>query len=433
MKKEYLKNNWRKLDNVAKVFSLNNKNNTNIFRYSVILKQNIDKKILEKALEKTLDNYKAYKVRIGAGLFWNYLEYNSKKPIIEEESEIPCEHIDFKKNNDYLFKVTYYKKKINLDVFHVLTDGTGANLFFKSIIYNYLSLKHKISFKEKQQSNISYKDQYLKNYNKHLKIESNLKNAFHILGKVNKKINNTYHYIVNIKEIKEVCKKYKVTITEYLTAVYIYSLYLCFNNKKSKKEIVIEVPINLRKYYQVDTLSNFFVCMCVNPKIIENNLTTFSQILNQVHKEFEQKLNEDKVKSYLTRDVKLGMNIYIRLVPLFIKKIFINFMGTLISNASTSTLSNVGIIDIDSKYKKYIDNVFVLVMPGDIQKIKCTICSFDNKLNITLNSNINDLKFQKIFFKLLKEEFNNIEIESNNDVSLIKECNDVSKNKNKKI
>lgn len=421
MSKEYLKNNWSKLDNVAKIFSLHFKNNTNIFRYSVILKADIDENILKSALNKTLNKYKAFKVRIGTGLFWNFLELNTKEPIIEKETDIPCQHIDFKKNNDYLFKVTYYKNKINLDIFHVLTDGTGALIFLKSIIYNYLSLKYNIPFNEnKNDYNISYKDQYIKNYDKDLKADTKFKEAYLIPGKINKKINNTYHYIINISEIKKVCKKYNVTITEYLTAIYIYSIYKSIYNKKSNKEIIIEVPINLRNYYNIDTLSNFFVCMKINSKILENNLTTFHQILNQVHKEFKEKLNEDKVKSYLTRDVKLGMNLSIRLVPLFVKKIFINFLGFLVSKTSTSTLSNVGIIDIDDKYKKYIDNILVLVMPGKIQKIKCTICSFKNNLTVTLNSNIDDIEFQKTFYKLLNKEINNIKVESNNDINLIK-------------
>ena len=133
------KKDWRRLDNVAKVFSLHSKNNTNVFRYSVILKEKVNKKILEKALEKAINSYRAFKVKISSGFFWNYLEINNKKIIIQEESEIPCKRIDFEKNNDYLFKVTYFKNKINLDIFHVLTDGTGAIKFLKSIIYNYLS------------------------------------------------------------------------------------------------------------------------------------------------------------------------------------------------------------------------------------------------------------------------------------------------------
>lgn len=413
MKIESLKNNWRKLDNVAKVFSLDSKNNINIFRYSVILKQKINKNILKKAVIKALENYKSFKVRIGNGFFWNYLEFNSKEPSITKENDIPCQHINLKENNDYLFKITYYKKKINLDIFHVLTDGCGAIKFLQSILYNYLNLKHQLSSDKKIDTKITYQDQYLKNYDKKISVDNQFKMAYQIPGKINKNTNNTYHYIMDLKQLKNICKRNDVTITEYLTAIYIYAMYLSIYNKKSKKEITITVPIDLRKYYQVDTLSNFFVCANINPKIVENKLTTFKEILNQVKKEFKDKVNIDKVKSYLTRDVKLGMNLGIRLVPLSIKKALMKFILDIANKTSTSTLSNVGIIDIDNKYKKYIDNILVLVMPNKNEKIKCTICSYNNKLNVTINSIIDDTQFEHTFLKLLGEQINNIKIESN--------------------
>lgn len=420
MKKEYLKK-WRRLDNTAKIFSLDNKTNTNIFRYSVVLKSKINKNILEIAIDKSLKCYPSFKVKIGTGFFWNYFEYNFKKPIVEEESGIPCEYIDVKENNDYIFKITYFKNKINLDVFHVLTDGNGAIQFLKSILYNYLNIKYNIESSEDiVVSDISYHDQYLKCYDKKIKVSSNSKSAFQLKDKVIKNINNTYHFIINVNEIRKVCKGYNATITEYLTAVYIYALYLSMYKKDSKKEIIITVPINLRKYYQVNTLSNFFTCMDVNAKIVEKKLETFDEILLEVKKEFEEKLTFQKVKGYLTRDVKLGMNIPIRLVPLFIKKVFINLSGSMLSKTSTSTLSNVGVADIDKKYKKYIDNILVLVMPNKNQKLKCTICSYDDKLNITMNSNIDDIRFEKTFFSLLKRCLKKIKIESNRNINLIK-------------
>ena len=80
---------------------------------------------------------------------------------------------------------------------------------------------------------------------------------------------------------------------------------------------------------------------------------------------------------------------------------------------STSTLSNVGIIDIDDRYKKYIDNVLVLVLPEREQKIKCTVCSFAKNLNVTINSNIDDLAVQYEFYQLLKKQIQDIKLVSN--------------------
>ena len=46
-------------------------------------------------------------------------------------------------NNDYLFKVTYFDKKINVDMCHMLTDGMGGTIFIKSIIYAHYVVRRK--------------------------------------------------------------------------------------------------------------------------------------------------------------------------------------------------------------------------------------------------------------------------------------------------
>ena len=99
------------------------------------------------------------------------------------------------------------------------------------------------------------------------------------------------------------------------------------------------------------------------------------------------------------------------MVPLFIKKIFVRILAKL--RASTSIVSNIGVIEFESKYNKYIDNVLMLVMPNKLQKIKCSICSYEDNLNITINSNINDLRFEKIFYELLFQKFKKFDIISN--------------------
>lgn len=410
------KKTWRKLDNTAKIFSLDEKNNTSTFRYSVLLKKDVDPSVLQKALNKTINDCPSYKMKMGAGLFWNYLELNEKNIIIQEENEIPCEHINFKKNNDYLFKVTYFKNKINLDVFHVLTDGAGASVLLKALVYNYLILKYKLENDIKYENEINnYQDQYLEYYDPKLKELGKGKKAYQIPGIPNKKINNTYHYIVSVKELKIICKKYQVTITEYLTAVYIYALYNSIYNKKSKKELVIAIPINLRKVFNKETTANFFTYMKINSNVCNKEKISFYDILEYTKGEFYVKLTEDKIKEYIARDMKIGMNIPIRLAPLFAKKLFIKYLGFSVKRSFTTMLSNMGPIDIEEKYKKYIDNILVLVMPNNEQKIKCTVCSYQDKLNITLNSNINDKDMQKVFLKQLKTNLKKIEVISNKE------------------
>lgn len=401
-----MKNNKRKLDNIARLFSLDDKKNKCIFGYSVVLKENINKNILKEALDKTLEKYKSFKVKMSKGIFWNYLEDNDKNIIIKKEDRMLSD-INNKENNDYLFKISYYKNKINLNIFHVLTDGVGALSLLKSIIYNYLNIKHNLSYYNNSE-NVNVKDEFVKKYDKKYKEKFDFKKAFLLPTKNNNLTTN--HYIVKIDELKKVCKLYNVTITEYLTALYAYSMFLSFYDKRNKKDVVVAIPINLRKYYNVNTISNFFSSMNIDPGIIKNKLYTFEEVLSSVVNEFKKKLNNTKIKQYITRDVKLGQNKSIGLIPLNIKKFAIKYFGNRFYSNATTTLSNIGKIDIDDNYNKYIDNIFMLSKPWKVQKIKCSVCSFKNNLNITINSNINDKYFQNIFYNLLKSQINYIKV-----------------------
>ena len=404
---------WRKLDNTAKIFSMEDYTNNNTFRLSVVLKEKINPSYLKDAVIRTLIDYPSYKVKIRAGFFWNYFEKNDNDVIIEEENEMPCESINFVMNNDYLFKVTYFDKKINVDMCHMLTDGMGGTIFIKSIIYNYLNIVKDMNIKiEDKYYDAGYgRDQYLRRYDKSMFSVDKSKNIFLIKDKYDINVNKTYHYIISVNDIKEVSKKYGVSITVLLTSLYVLALYNTVYDKKSNKDIYINVPVDMRKHFNVYAFSNFFTCMDIKANINRSDVD-FESVLEQIKNEFSSKLKIENLKGYLSRDVKLGTNVAIRLVPLFIKKPVMKVLEKVVRR-STTTMSNIGIFKVDERYEKYIDNVLVVVNPGNIQKVKCTVCSFMDKLNVTINSNLNDDKFEKEFNRLLEEYIGKIKLESN--------------------
>ena len=69
-----------------------------------------------------------------------------------------------------MFKVTYWEKKINLDIFHSLTDGNSGIIFLREIVYNYIEIAHKEEFSKKlrieRKISNNTEDDYLKNYDK---------------------------------------------------------------------------------------------------------------------------------------------------------------------------------------------------------------------------------------------------------------------------
>ena len=173
MKEKERKLAWRRLDNSAKIFPIAaGRKYSTVFRLSVVLNENVEPKMLEKAVKETLEKYKAFKVRMKSGFFLNYFEHNPKEPIIEEEKDYPCKYINPKTNNNYLFKVTYFEKKINIDIFHSLTDGNSGTIFFREIIYTYLELCYPEVFEKEQrqtrkiEGEYNTEDSYMKNYDK---------------------------------------------------------------------------------------------------------------------------------------------------------------------------------------------------------------------------------------------------------------------------
>lgn len=419
MKEKVEDSTWRRLDNSAKIFPISTgKRYSTVFRFSVLLKENINPEILEKAVNIALDKYKSFKVKMKLGFFWNYFEENPKKPIIEEEKDYPCKYINPDTNNQYLFKITYFQRKINIDIFHSLTDGNNGITFFKEIIYNYLELLYPENFKEKRNvRKVEYdtEDSYMKNYDKKSKPSSNLKTAYILKGKkIKLGAISAIHQIIDLEALRAESKKYDATITQYLSAVLIYSIYEeNYKENNGKKPIKLCIPVNLKKYFPSNTMSNFFSYIILEAEMKKNNLDTFEKILEFVKNDFKKKLEPDEIIKTMSSNVKLGTNPFIKIIPLFLKKIFVRLSYLQIRRCMTITFSNVGRVGIIGDYMEYIDYFLMLIAPESVEKIKCSSCSFGNKMVFTFTSVLGDNRIEKRFYKFLTEKNINVEIESN--------------------
>lgn len=409
----------RALDNTAKVFSLDEKKNNNIYQIRATLSEEINPRLLKKALELALTIYPSYKVRKRIGLFWNYFDRNDRNPMVEKKTVYPNQVIRFKRSNDYLFKLTYDGKLMNLDVLHMLTDGSGALIFFKAILYCYLSLRYSLKnpLEGKVFSADIHEDSYLKIVDKTLKDETSYQKAYLIKKESNPFKNYTTHIHLDLDSLKKICKRKKVTITEYLTALYLYAIYQTIYDKKKNRDIVINIPIDLRKIYGIESYANFFTCMCIKGNVLSGRKVTVENLLTQIHEEFQKKLTKEKIPTYLARDVRLGTNVAIRFVPLFIKKLFMKYMGHIVGQTSTTTLSNLGAITLEEEFYPYVENIKAIVNPGRIQRVKCTVSSYQKNLTVTLNSSLLDHSIEREFYRLLKKQVKNVSLESDTFLS----------------
>ncbi len=414
--------NWRKLDNSAKIFPLiSGKKFSSVFRISAVLNAFIDQDILKEAVKLSLIKFESFKVRIHKGFFWYYFETNLKDIIIEREDSYPCKYIDYKQNHGYLFRVTYFNNKINLEMFHSLTDGNTAIKFLKEIVYNYLDLRkyntkiNRTSAIDIIDSNKYIEDSYIKNSKKDDIIKNYSSKAYILKGeKLPLYSIAVEHIYINIESLKYVTKEKNVTVSQFLTALIIKAIY---ENKskfeKINKAITIFIPVDLKKYFKSATYSNFFSKITILFKPSGKTDVDFDYILKNVKEQFEQKLNVDNMKNSISEDVKFGTNPFIRIIPLFLKKATIKLGYIEAAKYNTTTFSNLGKIEVDEKYKKDIDSFLFLLGPGKSEKVKFTACSYDEDLVFTFTSILKSNNVEKKILEILKQQKIKFKIESN--------------------
>ena len=416
------KKTWRKLDNSAKIFPLQESNKySTVFRYSAVLKETIDKAVLEKAVERALIRYSAFKVRLRKGFFWYYLEENPKKVIVRKEIYYPCKRINQNDNNGYLFNVTYFERKINIEIFHSLTDGNGGLIFFREIIYNYLDMKHKeLQDKEERKARkieFDTEDSYIANYDKKSKKKLGTKRAYILKGKeLNLGQVSVNHLLVDSNDIKAECNKYNLSTTQYFTSVLIWSIYnanvLKYDRHlKNKKPIKVCIPVNLKKYYRSKTMSNFFSYISVDAEM--ETCISFEDITDFVRSEFEKKLSQEEILKTMSDTTKIGQNVLIGSIPFFLKKLIIRSIYREIQKYLSITYSNIGKVGIIGKYQDYIDYFLFLIAPEHIEKIKCSSCNYLDKIIFTFTSVLNDNSIEKYFLNFLKSHNIEVCVESN--------------------
>lgn len=413
---------WRRLDNSAKIFPISTgKKYSTVFRLSAVLKEIVEPRVLEEAVRQALEKYEFFKVRMKQGLFWYYLEDNSKLPKVEEEQDYPCQYIDSRRNNNYLFKVTYFQNKVNIDIFHSLTDGNSGSTFFKEIIYTYLELMHPEVLNEEQRRvrkidcDYDAEDSYMKNYDKKSKSNASGKKAYVLKGnKIPLGAISAIHEIMDLEDLKRESKKHGATITQYLSAVLLDCIYQeNYVKNRGKKPIKICIPVNLKKYFPSKTMSNFFSYITIEAEMKKDGLDTFEKMLDFVKGDFRKRLTEEEIMKTMSANVKIGNNPFIRPIPLVIKKAIVRLSYIEIRKYTTTTFSNIGRIGMIGKYKDYIDYFLMLIAPEPVEKIKCSSCTFENKMVFTFTSILQDNRIEKRFYEFLKERGIKIQIESN--------------------
>ena len=431
MEKGYSK--WRKLDNAALAFPLvTGKNDTRVFRFYCQLKETVDGEILQQALDQTMEKYPLFQAVLRKGLFWFYLERRDIHATVKQEKRPPCSSLYIPDKKSLLFQVSYHNNRMNFEVFHGLTDGTGAMNFLEELVQNYLILAHpetelpRVEHEEEITPGDQEEDSFSQYYSSEIPRNKEKKPAA-VKLKGEKLVHSDMditEVILNVKETLAKARSYGVSITILLTAMLLCSIQEEIPRNRQKKPVTLMIPVNLRNYFPSQSMGNFFGWIEVGYVFEED--TSFEEVLASVKQQFQEQLQKDRIAMNMNGYVRIEKNPFVRAVPLEIKKFFLMAGANLGSRSITAVYSNIGIIRLPEEYKEYIERFGIFASTDSLQLCSC---SYGEQLVLGFTSKIPDDSIQRNFMKMLKKE----EISYKEEKNEFPGCGEIQQKEDRKV
>jgi len=420
---------WYRLDNAAKIFpAIISKRMTSLFRISATLKQPINLSRLQQALDDMIKRCPYFNVRLKAGMFWYFFEKNKTTPVIMADSKYPCMNYNIKQRRNHLFRVVPYYNRIAVEFSHGLTDGTGAMIFLKSLIAQYLELsgvhsdkKEGILSIESEPDRAEIEDGFKLHYKSEIPPPPKTAKAFHLpekLGEVGQYFITTG--ISPVKTVLQIARDNSCTITELLTTVLMKSYQDYFQKlppKQQKKKgapIVLRIPVNLRTMFPSKSMLNFFLAVnaSIDPRLGEYS---FDEILKNVQSTMNTGIDPKVIQQQITRNVKGELSLFAKLNPLFIKNIALKLIYKRVGdNRITCSLSNIGKVSMPTEYASEIERFDFIPPPTLLNRINSSVLSWNDKLYFSFGDLGKTRVLEKIFFRNLIKMGIPVKVETNN-------------------
>ena len=416
---------WYKLDLSAIVYpTLQRRDFSSVYRLSVLLKEEIQPEILQKAVDMALPRFPTYKAAIRKGMFWRYLEPNNRPgPFVQEDVKNQCQPMHFKGNNRYLIRFYYYRNRIALEAHHSLGDGTGGMCVLLTVTATYLRLLGAeienggfvLDINEKPDPG-ELEDAYMKYANSKVYPPRPQEKTYRVRGtKEPFYTMNIINGVMNVSEVMAVAKRYNATITEYLNAVLIYALHekQLADKRLRLRPVKIAMPVNLRRFFPSKTLRNFITMIYpgIDPRLGEYS---FEDIVVQVHNFMQYYINKNLLRGDITTNAATQWNMFIRVVPLFLKDYVVRMFYTRVQDKNSSAgLTNMGAMKVPKGMEEYIERFDIYMGQPFSTRTNCAIISFGDIMTINFGSGIVEADVERNFFRKLVKDGIHVKIESN--------------------
>ena len=418
---------WMRLDNAAKIYPAARRRNwSNVFRLSATLTEDIDRSVMQSALDVTARRFPSIAVRMRRGAFWYYLEEMPSAPEIADEKCYPIARMSDKQIKNGALRVIVYKNCVACEYFHALTDGTGGMIFLKSLVAEYLQQKYSVSIKNEcgvldrleSPSSEELEDSFLRHTSDVPKSRAET-DAYKLPGTT---VRGDYKHATTMMAdslaVIAKAKEHGVTLTAYICGAMMAAI--CniqreyVKNPKRYKAVKVLIPVNLRPFFNSKTVRNF--ALYVTPEINQRlGEWSFDEIVASVHHQMKLMITEKEMRSRITTNVNSEKLFIVKILPLFLKNIAMKAVYNVVGEKkSCLSLSNLGNVQLPEEMKKYVRRMDFVLGAQATTSYNCGMLSYNGTLYINFLRKCDEPILERAFYEVLREQGIKILVESNN-------------------
>lgn len=395
---------WFPLDDAAKIYPISmDHGSQQVFRISIYFKEDVIPELLQMALTFTIKRFASFATTLKKGFFCHYLDTVKKRFPIEEEHNLPCQPIKVSASGSQSFRLMYYKNRVSAEFFHVLTDGTGAMTFFRSLTAEYLRLCGTSAPLGDiwDINDTPTKEEFENAFVKVEKAKTSSgfvdKPAAQMNGRLTRrKPCRILHLKMDAEKLRAVAKSYGATVTAYLLMQMFYAC--SASTDELTGDINIQLPINMRKFYPSKTVRNF--SMYCGIRIPIEKIGNKEALLAEINAQLLQKAEKEKMREMITAAVNIVSSI--RVIPLAIKQPIAKMIyGILGEKIYTTTFSNLGVVTFPEEFMEHIDSMDFCLGAQVTNRLACTAITCAGIATFSISKMTLDPAFEEKMYQLL--------------------------------
>ena len=368
---------WVRLDNASNIFlAARSDSDPKVFRMSAELDHEVDPARLQAALDETYDRYPLYHVVLRSGVFWYYLQDSDLRPVVTAEDQHTCAPIYQPGRRNLLFRVMHHRRRIILEIFHALSDGTGAPWFLTDLLEAYCatgtprmderveeptthglsvdSFGHYFRRRRRSGSADAFRAAVASSElpalapapvppDTHVaKERPRGAKVFRVRGRLTPDSRTrVVELTMPAGQVLALARAEGVQLTMYLTALFFEAVRLASGGLGARRTLTASVPVNLRQFFPSTSPRNFFATVRVEHTYGEG-ADDVGSIGRQLEAQFRPKVTPEALERKVRRLIRLERMPVLRVLPRPFKDLVLGIVNRGVNRSLTVALSNLG-------------------------------------------------------------------------------------------